>query len=258
MLWKFYKSDEVTCHYLFGTIHLSTESAYTFSDLAKKYILEAKVYAAEMDLNESFSMDMTTFFLLDSPQKFTDYFRPKQYAKYKSIIYKALDIDLDQFVLHTPFFINNLIAEASLKKTKNLPLDHYLWNFASSQDKLMTGVESFEDQLKIMKNIPIDYQIKSFKDTVKNISQFKKKIGKLNDLYKSADFRQLYKSSKKSMGKIRKLMIYDRNEFMIGKIINISENNPAFFAIGAAHLAGNKGIIALLKKKGYIIKKVEN
>ena len=161
-----------------------------------------------------------------------------------------------QIIVFTPFFINNLLAELTIEKTQNMALDHHLWQFAMEEGKEMYGVESFDDQVRIMQQIPIDYQIKSFKDSLKNLSSFRKKITHLNQLYAKGDYEQLNKSSKKSMGRIRKLMIYDRNAFMKERILTLSSNKTCFFAIGAAHFPGGKGILALLKKEGYKIAKL--
>ena len=43
---------------------------------------------------------------------------------------------------------------------------------------------------------------------------------------------------------------------MTHRKIELSNLKPSFFAVGAAHFAGNKGIIALLKKNGYILKSI--
>jgi uncharacterized protein YbaP (TraB family) len=256
MLWKFYKNDPDVCHYLFGTMHLATDEAYTYVDLAKKYVQRATIYAGEMDLNVSLNIDMTPYFLLPEGMRFQDFFRPKQYLKARKIIQKIYQKDLALFDQFTPFFINNLLAELTIEKTQNMALDHQLWQFAMEEGKEMYGVESFDDQVRIMQQIPIDYQIKSFKDSLKNLSSFRKKITHLNQLYAKGDYEQLYKSSKKSMGRIRKLMIYDRNAFMKERILTLSSNKTCFFAIGAAHFPGGKGILALLKKEGYKIAKL--
>lgn len=256
LLWKFYKNDPADCHYLFGTMHLATDAAYTHADLAMEYISKSSLYAAEMDLNDFNNQDTLVYFKLNTGAKFSDFFRPKQYAKYRLFILKSLNIDLDHYLGYTPFFINNFLAEVSLKKTKSEALDHHLWQFAMSQQLEMVGVETFEDQLNILNQIPLDYQIKSFKETVRNLSAFRKKLNNLNEMYRKGDVVQLYKSSKKSMGSVRKMMIYDRNILMTDRIIELSNTKTSFFAIGAAHFAGNKGIIAILKKKGYTIKAI--
>ena len=58
------------------------------------------------------------------------------------------------------------------------------------------------------------------------------------------------------MGRIRKVMIYDRNVNMKERIKALSSDKTCFFAIGTAHFPGGKGILALLKKDGYKIQKL--
>jgi len=62
--------------------------------------------------------------------------------------------------------------------------------------------------------------------------------------------------TKKSLGKFRHILLYDRNVNMSNTIASIIHKKPTFFAVGAAHLAGNKGILALLKRKKINIKSV--
>lgn len=256
MLYKYYKNDPDVCSYIFGTMHLSTKEAYTHVTLAKKYIRSVSLYAAEMDINEAKKAEMITYFMNEEGITFSGYFRPKQYQKYRKTILKSFKTDLYNFERYTPFFVNNLLAELSLSKSEPEYLDHYLWSYAIYEEKEVQGVETFNQQIEVLKKIPLEFQIKSFKTTVKNLSSFRKKINTLNQLYARGDIKTLYKLTKKSMGKIRKLMIYDRNEIMGERAIALHSYKPSFIAIGAAHLGGNKGVLSLLRKAGYKVKEV--
>ncbi|HMP32610.1 MAG TPA: TraB/GumN family protein [Saprospiraceae bacterium] len=71
----------------------------------------------------------------------------------------------------------------------------------------------------------------------------------------------MYKKSKKNLGGIRKLMLYDRNYAMADKVITILQHdseNSHFFCFGAAHLEGGKGVLSYLKKEGYKVKIEKN
>jgi uncharacterized protein len=256
LLWKFYTNDPDVCHYIFGTMHLATKEAYTYVELAKKYITCTSLYAGEMDLDEASMHNMAPYFTLPDDQLFSQLFKPRHYNRYKKIIRKTFNVDISQLDRQSPFYISNLLSELVLVKEHLQPLDHHLWNFAVSSGKTMKGVESFEDQVSILNQIPLDYQIKAFRDMVSNIPSFNNKIRSLNSMYQRGDLNQLYKSSKKSMGKLRGLMIYDRNLRMTEKILTLSTLQPSFFSIGAAHLPGGKGILALLQKQGYKVKQV--
>ena len=58
------------------------------------------------------------------------------------------------------------------------------------------------------------------------------------------------------MGKLRKLMIYDRNEFMTNNLVALTEEGATFCAVGAAHLPGGKGMLRMLKRSGFKVKPI--
>ena len=102
----------------------------------------------------------------------------------------------------------------------------------------------------------MESQLKALRSCTKNVSKFRKKVLHLSELYKKGELTQLYKSSKKSMGKLRKLMVYDRNDFMAQNLIPLTEQGATFCAVGAAHLAGGKGMLRMLKRAGFKVKPI--
>ena len=51
-------------------------------------------------------------------------------------------------------------------------------------------------------------------------------------------------------------LLYDRNAEWVAKMPEIMKAKPTFFAVGAAHLAGQKGVLQLLKNAGYTVEGV--
>jgi uncharacterized protein YbaP (TraB family) len=54
-----------------------------------------------------------------------------------------------------------------------------------------------------------------------------------------------------------KLLLDDRNKNWIMQLPGIMKEQPAFIAVGALHLAGENGLVALLRKQGYIVTPVK-
>jgi uncharacterized protein YbaP (TraB family) len=54
------------------------------------------------------------------------------------------------------------------------------------------------------------------------------------------------------------LLLYDRNKRWAEQIPQLAKDNPTLFAVGAGHLGGEKGVISLLRKKGYVVKPLDN
>ena len=234
-------------------MHVNSEEAYTPVTMAKHYMEQCHIYTGEMDLNDPELNKIGDVFVNDEEKILADFIGNKKYKKYKKIVSKAYNINLDEIMHYRPMVISNMISEAILTKSYDLALDHFLWRYAQSMGLTMKGLESASDQFKIMKLIPIDIQLKSLQACTKDVSKFRKKVLKLSELYKEGKLSQLYKTSKKSMGSLRKLMIYDRNEYMTNNLIQIVEEGATFCAVGAAHLPGGKGMLRKLKLAGFTI-----
>src|SRR4028118_1951881 len=54
----------------------------------------------------------------------------------------------------------------------------------------------------------------------------------------------------------RNKFMYKRNDIQANSIDTILKNNSLFVGVGAAHLAGEKGIIEILRRKGYTLRPV--
>jgi uncharacterized protein YbaP (TraB family) len=60
----------------------------------------------------------------------------------------------------------------------------------------------------------------------------------------------------KKSEKFYKALVTDRNERMSDRIAKFIKQQPTFIAIGALHLPGEKGVIGLLRKKGFKVEPV--
>ena len=58
--------------------------------------------------------------------------------------------------------------------------------------------------------------------------------------------------------KSRKCLLEVRNENWMVKMPDMMKDKSTFFAVGAAHLLGEQGMINLLRKKGYVVKPILN
>ena len=53
------------------------------------------------------------------------------------------------------------------------------------------------------------------------------------------------------MKRLHDELLVKRNESWIQKMTELMKDKSVFFAVGAAHLCGEEGLIELIKKKGY-------
>lgn len=252
LLWSFTKQGKSS--YLFGTMHVKDYRIHHFTDQVFPFIEKCDGFATEFHLEEFSTINMQGYDKLPDNKSLKDYMSTKKYQKMHRSIRKAFQIDIDPLSKVLPIFLINTISESILVNSEGMALDTILWQHASKLEASLYGLESVQDQFRILAAIPLDYQLKSLVDLSKNVSSFKSKILKMVSLYENQDIQQLYKYSKKSLGKQKKLMIYSRNVNMTKRIVELHHEVPQLFcAVGAAHLSGKFGLLRLLKEEGYAI-----
>jgi uncharacterized protein YbaP (TraB family) len=83
----------------------------------------------------------------------------------------------------------------------------------------------------------------------------------METLYKNQDLQGLAalmtEEENKMYGGHADIMLTERNQSWIAGIEAAAKETPTLFAVGAAHLGGETGVINLLRKKGYKVEAVK-
>jgi uncharacterized protein YbaP (TraB family) len=127
---------------------------------------------------------------------------------------------------------------------------------AKSSSKSIAGFETLQSQMDFLSKGYSDAEMitmlqESNDDTTKKMVQN----------YIQENLPELYKyiTAPKVMNENAKKWLLDvRNENWAVKMPNIMKDKSTFFAVGAAHLLGEQGVINLLRKKGYTVKPILN
>ena len=134
-------------------------------------------------------------------------------------------------------------------------LDAHLQQFAYLNNKTFYPLESVEDQINLLKS-DSEYMPSYAEVESQIISQ-----EKILALYLKGDIYGLDKLMRISLGVYKNLyqrLIIDRNKIMTKGIDTLIQKEKLFIAVGAGHLAGDEGIINLLRKKGYQVRMMQH
>ena len=254
LLWRI-RQEGQPASYLFGTMHVKDDIAYAHVDKAIKALYTCIDFMTEIDLLKAQDIIQPSDYCIPNGGKISELLGERKFMKACRILDKAFGFNLNLVDQLYPIFVVSKLTESLLNEENSLPLDAYLWEQAQRLNMNCTGLEEPQDQVKVLNALDMELQLKMLKDTVANVSKFKKSTLKLIKAYGDQDIQVLFKKSAESLGSFRKLLLFDRNEFMTERISsNIA--TATFYAIGAAHLAGQKGILNLLKKRGFQLKPV--
>lgn len=256
LLWQVDGTSLAGTSYLFGTMHVKNNKAFKKRAVVYDKILACEAFATEFDLEEvNQSRDPAVFLM---PQGLTlEHFIPiKKYQKLWKIFKKVAGLNLDHLKHLQPLVIINFIDEVILSTDMPLSLDAHLWEFAQQSNVKTMGIESFLEQIQILQQIPLDYQIEALIAIGKNISRHRRNLIKMAEMYEREELTQLYKTARKGGRNLKRLLLDNRNHIMADRLFHQFQEHSLLFAVGAGHLAGENGLLRLLKLRGLKVKPV--
>ena len=256
LLWRLNGSQLPEPSYVFGTMHVKDQRAFGAIEEVFQRIDACKTFATEFNLEEAAHQTQADSMDLPEGESLEKLLGNKKFKKVGKAFQKATGLDISHFNHCQPILISNLMSESILSTDMPFSLDETLWKYARSRERVVLGIETFQEQLDILRKIPFDYQVKSLVDIARNFKSYRKQLLKMTAMYESADLHQLHQSARKSVKGMRRLMLYDRNIIMAERIARMAAEQSLFAAIGAGHLGGKKGVLSLLKKAGISVSPV--
>ena len=232
-------------------MHVKDYRIHQFAGLISTYIDDCHAFASEFHLDDFKAESQTDIGIMPEGKMISSMLTERQFHKLSGILKKAFGLNLIEFNRVYPLFIINILSEYVMVNSESIPLDTFLWQMAKSKNRKMLGLETIEDQYRIMNHISLPYQVKALKSIGANVSRFKSHIGKLISAYEEQKVKSLYLMSKKSLADQKTLLLYNRNQVMADTMMEeMKRHDSVFSAIGVAHLWGNSGVLALLKRAG--------
>lgn len=256
LLWEISGEALPGISYIFGTMHV--KDARVFQRLEKVYasIESCEAFAAEFDLQDAGEGIDPRLFALPEGLALDQLISAKKYHKLRRVLQKTLQINIDLLKYNRPLLLSNLIEERLLASNMPYSLDEHLWQYAQRLGKTTLGIETLHEQLKILQLIPVSHQIQSLFSTVRNFSRYRQHLLKMAQWYEQGDIYKLYRGTRHGTHGLRRLLLYDRNVLMANRIAILIQAQTTFCTVGAAHLAGQQGVLRLLKSKGLRLKPV--
>jgi uncharacterized protein YbaP (TraB family) len=253
LLWRF--SGQGIEGYLFGSIHLHLPSSKLIVSEVSKYLAVCDTLLTEIKMEDQ-KLDPSMILLPDHITLST-LIDNRRYRRISFIFKKALDLDIEIQCRWKPLMLLNLLAaKISGFDLYENTLDQQIYFKASELGITNEGLEDFEYHFGHLDRIPYHVQMQILNKACKNIKLVKKNFLSLIKAYSKQNIHRIYKSSRRQLGKWRKPFINERNHVMINKLLIMPEGRKYFICVGAGHLAGNHGMIALLKKASFKIEPV--
>jgi uncharacterized protein len=266
MLWKVSGKNLPESSYLFGTYHLLTDSYLNQLPQVKQSFTQAKGVVVEAVIDSSKLQSMAMMALMPD-KKISELISAEEAKLVSTELESLMGVSLaaiDQLkpsavmVLMTVLYSQKLNAEL-LKKYPGQPMDVYLAIGAKKEGKAVTALETIEQQIDLLYNhFPVEEQARQLVIFVKQKDIGSQSQVELLKIYMEHDLDKLFRYADglpKDMGD-SDFLLKDRNQNWMLKLPDLMQQESQFIAVGALHLGGPDGLIALLRKQGYKVEPV--
>lgn len=260
LLWEISGNGLKKTSYLFGTIHVVAEQDFFFPKYMENALKKSKKLIMEVDLTDVVGqINMIQLAMLDSGKTLADLFSKEDYEFIRQTALDSLQINIEQFKFMKPIFVQQQLFATNTISGDIKSYELHLMNLAKKFRKQIGGLETADEQLRILDSIPLSVQAAMLYEAMKNIHLQRKQLAKMVQMYKSQDIDGMYQllSESEELGAHANALITNRNRKWISLIENEIKNQSTFIAVGAGHLGGPVGVIQLLKQRGFLLRPIK-
>ncbi|AEL24734.1 TraB/GumN family protein [Cyclobacterium marinum] len=259
VFWEIYGADSTAPSYLFGTIHLICQEDFVINEKIADKLAMSDYLVLEIDMDDpQLQVSMQQNLYNKEGQKITDFLSEEAYLTIHTYIKERTGMDMDMLKEMRPMVLMSLLYN-NLLECETMSLEMELMALANTENKEILGLETVEEQMSFFDLIPLSNQYESFYAYIKDIEKGQAEFRKLINAYKEEKITDLLQMVAESpeYKDYQDEFLYERNQKWMKPMTQIMENGTAFFAVGAGHLAGPKGLINLLKSQGFTVRRIE-
>ena len=257
LLWELRQEGVDQPSFIYGTIHIQRAEVFAFDSLIYRILDTVSAFAMEVNMDELNPFAAAKMMMMEKP--LDELISPEKYKALDSIFIAKTGQGIGMMKTTKPFFLMAMLMKDEMGGEMEEPLDLHFFSYSKAKNKKLIGVEKFEEQMAAVDQLTIEEQVDIILDGAKDTSSTFNKFDELMNTYLEQDLEEMIELSQDTTypPKFNKAFITDRNIHMAERIPGIAKDQPTFIAIGAAHLGGPQGVLALLREKGYSVKPIK-
>ena len=258
-LWKISGNGLEKSSYLFGTIHITCDA--TLDQDVKKALDETTQLVLELDMDDpSMPTKLMTGMYMKDGKTLKDFVSTEDFVAIDSLFINQAGMSINMMQNIKPFFLSSMLYP----KMIDCPMESFeleLMKVTKEQNEEVFGLETIEEQLQVFETIPYEDQVADLIRMAKdNLEYDKATFADLLDVYKSENITAMLDmmddETNQTTAKHQDILLKNRNIKWISKIEEFTKQQSTFFGVGAGHLAGEYGVIKLLRKAGFTVSAV--
>ncbi len=257
ILWKVTGKELTKLTYILGTIHITCQSDKIMKPLIDSLIAKTDILATEINFTDANEIKL----IMESEkevaiQNVNEVLSPVEFAFVDSIYKVLLNDTLLKYNSKSLMTVMTkiILFSGMIGCDKLEVIDILVTIKAYGMAKKIIGLDGFQFQKNLLDSIPEADKKQWLLELCNNFQKSKLEFKSLENAYFDQKAEEVYKISLETspeFSKHEKLFLTDRNIKWVNYLQANMKLNTYFVAVGAGHLGGPNGMIALLKKAGY-------
>lgn len=247
--------------YLFGTVHSDDPRVLDLAPQVRRALADSDRLVLEMTLDQASISSVGRAMFFDDGSSLSVVLDPGLYQQ-------ALEAMAERGY---PESVVAMMRPWAVVATLGMPpshsgefLDRYLMELAVAEGKPTFGLESVEEQVAVLGGLAPRDQASMLAETIRQLDDFDARFERLIQLYLDRDLDGLRRFQHEVYGEgdgrvaelFEERAIRLRNHRMIERMQRHLDAGGAFVAVGALHLPGSEGLLALLRARGLQVERV--
>ncbi len=270
LLWKATSANNIV--YLYGTIHVGSRAFFPLHPAVEQAFAQSKVVALEADpTNQTNIAAALTQAGYRPPDRIENHISA-QLASALSKSLPSLGLPMEAARLMKPYLLSMALSMMEVGKLGydvRLGLDIHFAQRTQRDGKKLVELESMAAQLALFDALSSEVQEAMLKSTLEGVTSgsMARDLTDLIGAWKTGDETRLLEAMNRdtrdlpaaAREELVRIFYRNRNEAMTEKISDmlLTGSEPHFVAVGAGHLPGDMGIVALLRKKGFEVSRLQ-
>ena len=242
--------------YIYGTIHMICADDFSIADKVTKAFKSTAQLYLEVDMDDPKEMkDLMS--AAKGKKKLTEILIPEQQKRLDEKLQAEVCLPLAALKDYSLATIQSLFMMKGLGCDNIKSYEQEFLTMAQAESKEVLGMEKAKFQIKVLKkSTNAEDQFEDLFDP--------RSVNVLEGLienYKNEDMialSEMFSETSYMDDNMREWLLVKRNNNWVEKMPKIMKEKSTFFAVGAAHLLGDIGILDLLRAEGYIVTPIKD
>lgn len=261
LLWEISGKGLQKSSYLFGTYHFADKGFIDTMKVLNEKLNQADAVVGELIMDKAMAIKLAPYMMMKD-HTLDSLLTPKEFKMVDDYLKTIGNYDLTKMNKLKPIMIQTLMMQALAPKTftaTNPAIDQYFQDYGKANHKQIFGLETVEDQAKVLFGASLVRQKEILVKSVKDVKKIKKESLKLYQSYITQNLKaleEMFAHTKDYSAEEMDNLLKIRNDKWMAQLPGMMQNQSLFIAVGAGHLIGKDGLIKGLKAQGYTLNPV--